>query len=303
MKKRKIGLQKDVSTIFDGVPVPKADGIVESSDAAVPGNPDYNGGKPFGPSHLVSVVPEVDEVPCLSPPIPAPTEESEIEPEVESKVESEIESEIKPEVEPEIESKVESEVESKVEPELTSQAKPAIKPVAKPVIKPVIKPAKKVPWQQVLEKIKDKFFASKSGVDPKKQVAMVILVPVLFGILFFVFKPILFKPSRKPSGSASDELTNAVVAFGGEIDWQIPALYPRTLRDPMRFGSVTTEQDATASLEVKGILYSRSNPTAVIGSRIVREGGKVLKATVVKINKDSVEFEMNGKRWTQKVQE
>jgi hypothetical protein len=39
-----------------------------------------------------------------------------------------------------------------------------------------------------------------------------------------------------------------------------------------------------------------------VGIEIVHVGSKVAGATVTKINKDDVEFEINGKKWTQKVQ-
>lgn len=86
-----------------------------------------------------------------------------------------------------------------------------------------------------------------------------------------------------------------------KADRQVQEFYPTTLRDPMRFGSVTTHTD-TSGLIVKGIVYSKDNPSAVIGDQIVHEGDKVLDVTIIKINEDSVEFETNGEKWTQKVQ-
>jgi hypothetical protein len=53
---------------------------------------------------------------------------------------------------------------------------------------------------------------------------------------------------------------------------------------------------------VKGILYSADNPAAIIGTQIVHAGDKISGATVVKINKGSVEFEMDGKKWEQNVE-
>ena len=55
-------------------------------------------------------------------------------------------------------------------------------------------------------------------------------------------------------------------------------------------------------LAVRGILYSQDKPSAVIGNQIVHEGEKVSGATIQKINKDSVEFELDGKKWTQQIQ-
>ena len=58
---------------------------------------------------------------------------------------------------------------------------------------------------------------------------------------------------------------------------------------------------------VRGIVYDLDNPAkscAIIGpeGRIVRIGDTVNGATVIKINKDSVEFEKEGKKYTQTVQ-
>jgi type II secretory pathway component PulC len=55
------------------------------------------------------------------------------------------------------------------------------------------------------------------------------------------------------------------------------------------------------TIVVKGIVWSTDKPSALIGNQIVREGGSVSGARVTKINRDSVEFEMNGTTWTQGV--
>ena len=115
---------------------------------------------------------------------------------------------------------------------------------------------------------------------------------------------VLGTPSPRTTRPVSFGPTNAVVTSVHEIDWQIPAPYPTTLRDPMQVASATT---ATAQIEpggliVRGIVYSEDNPSAVIGAKIVHEGDEVSGVTVVKINKDNVEFKMNDKRWKQKVQ-
>jgi hypothetical protein len=50
---------------------------------------------------------------------------------------------------------------------------------------------------------------------------------------------------------------------------------------------------------LKGILYSEDNPSALIGETIVREGDIIDGVKVVKINRDTVEFEKDGEKWTQ----
>jgi type II secretory pathway component PulC len=64
-----------------------------------------------------------------------------------------------------------------------------------------------------------------------------------------------------------------------------------------------TGEPEIRSLIVKGILYSEDNPAAVIGTQIVHEGDNISDTTVVRINRDGVVLEMNGKRWTQEVQQ
>jgi len=243
-KQRRVGLQKKVSSIFTGVPIPKDDGTQQSSGAPAPGRPNY-----APPSHLAGTTEK-----------PQPQQS------------------------------------------VSGQAgPPKAAPPKQPKAVTTTKAAKQIPWQQTLEKIKARLFTPKPGVSPARQKAMVILVPVLFLTMIFVFTRVLSGPSPKTTGAQSFGPSKAIAASNDEIDWQIPEPYPTTLRDPMQFDSVTTTQAGTGRLIVKGIVYSKNNPSAVIGNQIVHEGETVLGATVVKINKDSVELEMNGKRWTQKV--
>jgi hypothetical protein len=74
---------------------------------------------------------------------------------------------------------------------------------------------------------------------------------------------------------------------------------PRELSTP-QISAPTQERPL---LVVKGIIYNERNPSALVGTDIVHEGDKISGITVVKITQNSVEFEMNGKKWTQHVQE
>jgi len=160
-------------------------------------------------------------------------------------------------------------------------------------------------WQQITNKL----FTPKPGVSTTKQKAMVVMVPLLFVVLIFMLRGVFFGTSvRKTEGATEDNVSSVATADSNTIiDWEIPAPYSTTLRDPMRLGPVTTTQAETevstiAKLIVKSILYTEDNPSAVIGNRIVYEGEQIQDVSVIKISKDSIEFEMNGKRWTQKVQ-
>jgi hypothetical protein len=170
-----------------------------------------------------------------------------------------------------------------------------------------IKIAKQIPWQEIWHKIESKFFTPRPGVDVKRQKVMAVLIPVMFVILIFAFSWALRTPSRAKATASAPKPSGAIAGSNNKIDWQIPAPYPQTLRDPMRFGSATQFGSATGTqaeaggLVVKGIVFSGDNSSAIIDNQIVREGEEILGVTVVKINKNSVEFEKNGRSWKQRV--
>jgi len=52
---------------------------------------------------------------------------------------------------------------------------------------------------------------------------------------------------------------------------------------------------------VKGILYTVENSSAIIDDQLVKEGDTIDGVTVLKIDRDKVEFEKNHKVWEQRV--
>jgi hypothetical protein len=181
------------------------------------------------------------------------------------------------------------------------KASAAKQPKADTAIKAVVKSAEQIPWRRTLKQIKSKLFATKTGAVTTKQKIMVILASLLFIVLIFLFIRAFSTPSQKITGSEISTPVEVVAAGHSKVEWELPSPYPATLRDPMRFGS-TTSQTETGGLIVKGIVYSKDNPSAVIGDQIVHQGDKVLDVTITKINENSVEFETNGKKWMQNVQ-
>ncbi|MFB0555363.1 MAG: hypothetical protein ACETWQ_18815 [Phycisphaerae bacterium] len=201
---------------------------------------------------------------------------------------------------------------SKAEPVQKTKVVPAQKPKAdidKKVSKkrPIVKISSLSFWQQ----IKGKLFQPKPGVSTAKQKAMVVMMPLLFIVLIFMlFRGGVFGTSAGHTEASTEDTASGVGTAGAnnKIDWEIPAQYPTTLRDPMQLVPVEvpqakqTETRKTIEIIVKSILYSEDNPSAVISGRILHEGEKIRNVSIIKISKDTVEFEMNGKRWTQKVQ-
>jgi hypothetical protein len=191
---------------------------------------------------------------------------------------------------------------TKPKPEqLPLQSPPKAAPAKQLKADTIIKAIRQIPWRRTLEQIKNKLFATKPGVITTRQKMMVILAPVLFVVLIFVFIRAFSTPSRKITGSGTSEPVKAAAGPDSKVDWQVPNPYPTTLRDPMQFSSAAS-QTGTSELIVKGIVYSEDNPSAVIGDQIVHQGDKILDVIITKINENSVEFEANSKKWMQNVQ-
>ncbi len=164
-------------------------------------------------------------------------------------------------------------------------------------------------WQQ----IKHRIFPENKGTGDSRQKVMVILIPILFIIMIFMFRQVLSKAPRKTKGATNDNASVVTTVHSdNEIDWQIPEQIPMGLRDPIKPSSRTampiamqTDPNGISSsldmLSVRGILYSHDKPSAVIGNRIVHLNDKIDDATVVEIERDFVIFEKDGKRWMKKV--
>jgi hypothetical protein len=271
MPKHRIGLQKEVSSIFKGVPLSVEDSVATSRHMPILEPPKYHS----APEPAVPEKPVVAEQPIASEP-PASAE---------------------PELQPEA-------VQAPLPPKISAPKK------ARAAL--ITKPPRQKPVRQSLQQMKAKLFAPKAGLSPSRQKAMVVLVPVLAIALVFVLTRVMSSPSRSVAKGMQKEPATAVTDSSGEIDWKVPPPYSATHRDPMQFGPLVTAkaepqtaqtaEPEAEKLIIKSILHSDSRPSAVIGASIVHEGDKVLGATVLKIHKDAVEFEKDGKRWTQQVE-
>jgi hypothetical protein len=263
MSKNRTGLHKGISSIFSGVPIPKSDDDEQQKPTDTQEAPTYG-----PPSHLSKGSGESS--PVLKSLMKEPPAET-------------------------------------PEPKTDEKTPAAPEPEPAPVIK--IKRSRPAWLEQIQHLIQGKLFAPKPGVSPARQKAMVVLVPVLFIGMVVAFYKVLGGGLGKTTEIKEIKPSNAIAASAGTIDWKIPKAYPAMLRDPMQFKAPPPPPDTndtqpgtkTQSIEIKGILYSKENPSAIIGTEIVYEGDKVSGATVIKINQDSIEFEKNGKTWTQKV--
>ncbi len=262
----------------------------------------------------------------------APAPQPKTEPAQQPKTELTQQSKAKPVHLPEFMRDQQSDVEPAQRPKAEPAQKPKVVPVQQPKDEPVQKskvvptqqpkadidkkvskkrPTVKISSQSYWQQIKGKLFQPKSGTSTAKQKAMVVMMPLLFiALIFMLFRGGVFGTSAGHTEASTEETAPDVVSADADnkIDWEVPEPYPTTLRDPMRLVPAEVSQTErngtrkTTDIIVKSILYSEDKPSAVISGRIVYEGDKIRGASVIKINKDTVEFELNGKRWNQKVQ-
>ncbi|HUT45073.1 MAG TPA: hypothetical protein VMX36_02260 [Sedimentisphaerales bacterium] len=296
LDKNKAGLQKKVSSVFKGVPVPQNNGAQQPSGTPAPDHTPDVSPKPVSADRQISqssLIKKLNQSEDLS-----------------DEAEQNQTANISP--------KPTSTNQMPQSPLINKlpQPKKSLKQAAKatqPESSPFIEETGDGLWQQ----IKDKIFTPKPGVSPTKQKAMVIMVPVLAIIMIFTFRQVLSKAPRQTKGAGTDD-TTVVVAnanSGHEIDWKIPELISVMTRDPIKLPEQTDTQNAEQNTEengtankpnqgviiVRDIVYSHDRPSAVIGTKIVYVGDKVNDATIVKINRDSIEFEKDQKTWVQKV--
>jgi pimeloyl-ACP methyl ester carboxylesterase len=160
-----------------------------------------------------------------------------------------------------------------------------------------------------LSRPKVKTRTSTEGIDRQK--IMMALIPVLAATMAFLLKnpwkvsPVAPAPSTQPAAAAP------VASSDIEIAWEIPPLYQPGRRDPMWLPAppvasaveelLPAPAQTRVELVVTGILYSEDRPTAIVDTQLVHEGQQISGATVKKIERDSIEFEMNGRTWKQAV--
>ena len=79
-----------------------------------------------------------------------------------------------------------------------------------------------------------------------------------------------------------------------EIKWPMPKKYPSDIHDPME-----PQEIKWPDLIVRGIVTIEGRLFAIIGGELVRESEAVRGAKITKISPDSVQFEMDGRKWTE----
>jgi hypothetical protein len=293
LEKNKAGLQKKVSSVFKGVPLPQGSAARQTPEAPTPGQIPGGPPKPTAPdrqpqSSLMRKLHQAEEKPGNAIVNGATKASPESAPVADRKQQQPAAKEIH---------------ETRMPLKKAASAKQS-------KVTPLAEPAGPNLWRQ----INDKLFAPKPGVSPTRQKAMVILIPILAIIMIFAFRQVLSTSPHKTQAATGDETLPPLGAkSSGQIDWQVPAPLPATMRDPIKLVEQSppnsTEPNGTAAepktsvINVRDIIYSKDKPSAFVNSRIVHVGDKVGGATIIQITKNSIEFEKNGKKWVKDVRD
>ena len=164
---------------------------------------------------------------------------------------------------------------------------------------------KSEPFSHVLSEIKSKFSNILHSAHNPRQKMMAVLIPILFVVLIWVIgRAFNTTPTRTIEAGTFD--LKPISAAPIRDKWKVPEEYPADMRDPMQYGSSPSAKEQRTSYDkiiVRGIVYSDDRPTAIIGNEIAGVGDEVYGATIIKINTNSVEFQMNDNIWTQTVQD
>jgi hypothetical protein len=168
------------------------------------------------------------------------------------------------------------------------------------------------------QQIRDKFATSRLGAGTTKDKVMVMLVPILAIVMIFMFRQVLRKSPGKATGADKDDTSAVITANAGDgIEWELPEPIPASLRDPTELPSQSDTQipapapkpdgatsgTRTTAMRIRGLLYSKDRSSVVIGDEIAHVGDTINGVTIAEINKNSVEFEKDGKTWVQKVRD
>jgi hypothetical protein len=272
------GLHKEITSIFDGVPMPKGDDANQPRRDSVPNQKGNQHGRP-SPSRERFNAPAV---PKSASPVSPPSASA-----------------------PKLSRKSESQPVPQM-PQGRSVEKAPVEAV-------VIEASGGSNFLGQISEFVGRLFASGPGVDSSQKKKMVLLVPAVIVVLVIVYTRLFSGPTGTiPVGPTTP--TGIVGVVSTEINWQEPDLYPESLRDPMRAELVRTSNTATTTndegtevvvenvpqLDLRVIMWS-DNPSILIGTKILHEGEEINGVTILKIYKDSIEFEKDGKKYEQKL--
>jgi len=265
--KKRSGLHKEISSIFDGVPVPNDRAAARPNTGPEQGQPGYD-------------TPRPPAKPPQNPQIPGSYQR------------------LKPGA---AASPKTAEAAAAVRPGLLRQVvkklfatTPGVSPVrqkAAVLLIPVLLVALVFLLSRAFDISLSSFFGTKETVAPEPAISAG--TPLTTEIAWQ-------KPDPYPAGLRDPmQLTDEMAA---RINAEAQAKVDAVKQNQANTDTTQPQTTAVGELSVTGILFSDDNPSAVVGTRIAHVGDVIAGAKIVKINKKSVEFEKDGQTWTKTVE-
>jgi hypothetical protein len=187
------------------------------------------------------------------------------------------------------------------EPIGITQELPSVKPVRRSV--PEERDVKVARKARV--STKSKSITSKPSVKSRKQKTQIIFIIALSILLVYLLVNQFSKTSSNTrlvqNDSTLSQISLATDIESVAVNWEQPPVYPEAIRNPMVLGAGPDDYISFVP-NLTGIVYTENLKNAIIGENILEEGEVIKGVKIVKINRDSVEFERDGRKWTQEVQ-
>lgn len=127
--------------------------------------------------------------------------------------------------------------------------------------------------------------------------------------LFGTMKPVYIFLKYPGDDEVLKDKRNASIQYRGDeiemeesVEFKEWDLQRTSLKGRLRENVVTTKREATHGV-IGGIVYTKDNPSAIIDSKLLKEGQTIHGVKIIKIHEAAVEFEKDSRRWTQKTGE
>lgn len=127
--------------------------------------------------------------------------------------------------------------------------------------------------------------------------------------LFGTMKPVYIFLKYPGDDEVLKDKRNASIQYRGDkiemdesVEFKEWDLQRTSLKARLKENVVTTKREATHGV-VGGIVYAKDNPSAIIDSKLLKEGQMIHGVKIIKIHEAAVEFEKDSRRWTQKTGE
>jgi hypothetical protein len=146
--------------------------------------------------------------------------------------------------------------------------------------------------------------AKKTVLRSQKNMAFMVIGLVIV-LAVVVLRPfwgsLTSKKTNINSETATDVSITKSLSEKTQVKWEKPSLLPAMARDLMKYTSRPGGSDSNEQVSIHGIVIGASKSSVIIEGSVLHEGDTANGANILKISQGVVEFEKEGKKWTQSV--